>query len=107
MGEERTGDRVLTGSCAKCGQAVARVVEASQVDSSGMQRGRTMESKLGKGNKADSAGMTGRSPKSSARRRRSQPTQRLSHEEERGKGARTQNKPDRAPPHGLNPFVCA
>ena len=34
-GEEPDGDLVLTGSCAKCGQAVARVVETSQVDSTG------------------------------------------------------------------------
>jgi hypothetical protein len=34
-GEERDGDLVLKGSCAKCGQAVARVVETSEVDSSG------------------------------------------------------------------------
>jgi hypothetical protein len=34
-GEERDGNLVLTGSCAKCGQGVARVVETSQVDSSG------------------------------------------------------------------------
>ena len=34
-GEERDGNLVLTGSCAKCGHKVARVVETSQVDSSG------------------------------------------------------------------------
>jgi hypothetical protein len=34
-GEEHDGNLVLTGSCAKCGQAVARVVETSEVDSSG------------------------------------------------------------------------
>ena len=34
-GEECNGNLVLKGSCAKCGQAVARVVETSQVDSSG------------------------------------------------------------------------
>ena len=33
-GEERDGNRVLTGSCAQCEQEVARVVETSQVDSS-------------------------------------------------------------------------
>jgi hypothetical protein len=33
--EERDGNLVLTGSCAQCGQKVARVVETSQVDSSG------------------------------------------------------------------------
>ena len=34
-GEERDGNLVVKGSCAKCGHAVARVVETSQVDSSG------------------------------------------------------------------------
>ena len=34
-GEEQDGNLVLKGSCAKCGHAVARVVETSQVDSSG------------------------------------------------------------------------
>ena len=34
-GEERDGNLVLTGSCAKCGHQVARVVETSEVDSSG------------------------------------------------------------------------
>ena len=34
-GEERDGNLVLTGSCATCGHKVARVVETSQVDSSG------------------------------------------------------------------------
>jgi hypothetical protein len=34
-GEERDGNLVLKGSCAKCGQDVARVVETSQVDPSG------------------------------------------------------------------------
>jgi hypothetical protein len=34
-GEESDGNLVLKGSCAKCGQDVARVVETSQVDSSG------------------------------------------------------------------------
>jgi hypothetical protein len=34
-GEERNGNAVLTGSCAKCGQQVAPVTETSQVDSSG------------------------------------------------------------------------
>jgi DNA-directed RNA polymerase subunit RPC12/RpoP len=34
-GEERNGNLILKGSCAKCGQEVARVVETSQVDSSG------------------------------------------------------------------------
>lgn len=34
-GEERDGNLALTGSCAKCGQGVARVVETSQADSSG------------------------------------------------------------------------
>jgi hypothetical protein len=33
--EERNGNAVLTGSCAKCGQQVAPVTETSQVDSSG------------------------------------------------------------------------
>jgi hypothetical protein len=34
-GEESDGNLVLTGSCAKCGHQVARVVETSQVDASG------------------------------------------------------------------------
>ena len=34
-GEEPDGNLVLKGSCAQCGQAVARVVETSQADSSG------------------------------------------------------------------------
>jgi hypothetical protein len=34
-GEESHGNLVLKGSCAKCGHPVARVVEMSQVDSSG------------------------------------------------------------------------
>ena len=34
-GEERDGNLVLKGSCAKCGHEVARVVETSQADSSG------------------------------------------------------------------------
>jgi hypothetical protein len=34
-GEERHGNLVLKGSCAKCAHAVARVVETSQTDSSG------------------------------------------------------------------------
>jgi hypothetical protein len=34
-GEERDGNLVLKGSCAQCGQQVARVVETSEVDSSG------------------------------------------------------------------------
>jgi hypothetical protein len=34
-GEGRDGNLVLTGSCAQCGQKVARVVETSQVDASG------------------------------------------------------------------------
>jgi hypothetical protein len=34
-GEERDGNLVLKGSCAQCGQKVARVVETSQVDTSG------------------------------------------------------------------------
>jgi hypothetical protein len=34
-GQEHNGNLVLTGSCAKCGHDVARVVETSQVDSSG------------------------------------------------------------------------
>jgi hypothetical protein len=34
-GEESDGNLVLKGSCAKCGHEVARVVETSQVDSSG------------------------------------------------------------------------
>ncbi len=34
-GEERAGDLVLTGSCAKCGHEVVRVLETSEVDSSG------------------------------------------------------------------------
>ena len=34
-GEERAGNLVLKDLCAKCGHAVARVVETSQVDSSG------------------------------------------------------------------------
>ena len=34
-GEESDGNLVLTGSCAKCGHEVARVVETSEVDSSG------------------------------------------------------------------------
>jgi hypothetical protein len=34
-GEERDGNMVLKGSCAKCGHAVSRVLETSQVDSSG------------------------------------------------------------------------
>jgi hypothetical protein len=29
----------------------------------------------------------------------------MSHEEERAKAVRTRNKPERAPPHWLNPFV--
>jgi hypothetical protein len=33
--EERDGNLVLKGSCAKCGHEVARVVETSQADSSG------------------------------------------------------------------------
>ena len=34
-GEEHDGNLVLKGSCAKCGHEVARVVETSQVESSG------------------------------------------------------------------------
>ena len=34
-GEESDGNLVLKGSCVKCGHEVARVVETSQVDSSG------------------------------------------------------------------------
>ena len=34
-GEECDCNLVLTGSCAQCGQKVARLVETSQVDSSG------------------------------------------------------------------------
>ena len=34
-GEECDGNLVLKGSCAKCGEQVARVVETSQGDSSG------------------------------------------------------------------------
>jgi hypothetical protein len=34
-GEERDGNLVIKGSCVKCGQDVARVVETSQADSSG------------------------------------------------------------------------
>jgi hypothetical protein len=34
-GEESHGNLVLKGSCATCGHAVARVVETSEVDSSG------------------------------------------------------------------------
>ena len=34
-GEERDGNLVLTGCCAKCGHKVARAIETSQVDSSG------------------------------------------------------------------------
>lgn len=34
-GEERDGNLVLTGSCAQCGHEVVRLVETSQVDSSG------------------------------------------------------------------------
>jgi hypothetical protein len=31
----------------------------------------------------------------------------MSHEEERANGAPMRNKPERAPPHWLNPLVCA
>jgi hypothetical protein len=34
-GEESQGNLVLKGSCARCGNAVARLVETSQVDASG------------------------------------------------------------------------
>jgi hypothetical protein len=34
-GEESEGNLALTGFCAKCGHKVARVVETSEVDSSG------------------------------------------------------------------------
>ena len=34
-----------------------------------------------------------------------QPTMRMSHEEERVNGAGMQQKPERAPPHWLNPLV--
>ena len=34
-GEESDGNLVIKGSCAKCGNEVVRVVETSQVDSSG------------------------------------------------------------------------
>jgi rRNA maturation endonuclease Nob1 len=34
-GEECDGNLVLTGFCARCGHQVARLVETSQVDSSG------------------------------------------------------------------------
>jgi Zn ribbon nucleic-acid-binding protein len=33
-GEERNGDVILTGACAKCGHKVVRVVETSERDSS-------------------------------------------------------------------------
>ena len=34
-GEEKKGDVILKGACAKCGHAVVRVVETSERDSSG------------------------------------------------------------------------
>jgi len=34
-GEEKDGDVILTGSCAKCGHEVVRVVETSERDVSG------------------------------------------------------------------------
>ena len=34
-GEEGTGDVILTGSCAKCGHEVVRVVETSEAEHSG------------------------------------------------------------------------
>ena len=34
-GEERKGDVILKGSCAKCGHEVVRVVETSERDNSG------------------------------------------------------------------------
>jgi hypothetical protein len=34
-GEEKKGDVILKGACAKCGHAVVRVVEISERDSSG------------------------------------------------------------------------
>jgi hypothetical protein len=34
-GEEKNGDVILRGACAKCGHAVVRVVETSERDSSG------------------------------------------------------------------------
>jgi hypothetical protein len=34
-GEEKNGDVILKGACAKCGPAVVRLVETSERDSSG------------------------------------------------------------------------
>jgi hypothetical protein len=44
--EERDGNLVIKGSCAKCGNEVVRVVETSQADSSGNQREPSFENGL-------------------------------------------------------------